>query len=291
MLKQMLGLCVSLIFSISMAIASDITSYCATPHDMSFKTTRFFSTISGFTPLSQAIANSIIKNELTKATGEKNLKVKMKSFSANDLASGRFKSLDINGKNLNFDGVYISKFKASTICDFNYIKATPKTITFIDNFLMSYSMTITDDDLKRTVLSENYLTFLNSLNLKFGKINLLELQNVDIALKDNKFYFVLNMNNKMFDYNVPLNINLSAKMQIQNGKIRVSEVTSEDSNKKYNLTKMTNLLNAINPLNFTVDILGNKHSKLAFNNFDINKNKIVLDGTIIIPKNSVETNK
>ena len=291
MIKKTLGIFFILAVLSMPSNASDLSLYCAEPHDMSLKSTRFLSTITGFTPLSQAIANSIVKKELTKATGTKNFKVKMKSFSANDLAAGRFKSLDINGDKLNFDGVYVSKFNASTVCDFNYVKATPKSITFIDNFPMTYSMTITENDLRKTVLSKDYLSFLNSLNVKFSKISLFELKDVDVNLNDDKFHFVLKLNNRMFNHNIPINLHLAAKMKVQDGKIKVTEVSSEGLNQKLNLTQMTNLLNLINPLNFTVDVLGNANSKLALNNLDIQGKKLVLDGTILIPGNTKENRK
>lgn len=291
MIKKILGICVSLFLSISIANAKDLSLYCAEPHDTSLKSTRFLSTITGFTPLSQAIANSIVKKELVKSTGTKGYKVKMKSFSANDLAAGRIKSLEITGKNLNFDGVYISNLNAKTVCDFNYIKATPKNITFIDNFPMTYSMTITENDLRKTVLSKDYLTFLNSLNLKFSGISLFELKDVDVNLNNNKLHFILKMNNKMFNRNIPFSINLAANMKVENGKIKVTEVVSEGINQRLNFTQITNLLNLINPLNFTVDVIGNKNSTLALNNFNISGNKITLDGTILIPKNTSEKRK
>ena len=156
---------------------------------------------------------------------------------------------------------------------------------------MNYSMTISDEDLRKTVLSEDYLNFLHSLNLKFKGVNLFELKNVDVKLDDNKFYFVLHFDNRMFNYSLPLNLNLAANMEIQNSKITVTEVESFDNNKKINLTRITNLLNLINPLNYTVDMLGNKNSKLSLNNLNIKGDKLVLDGTIFIPKNSTEIQK
>ena len=71
----------------------------------------------------------------------------------------------------------------------------------------------------------------------------------------------------------------------------MTEVESFDNNKKINLTRITNLLNLINPLNYTVDMLGNKNSKLSLNNLNIKGDKLVLDGTIFIPKNSTEIQK
>ena len=159
----------------SLVFASDLTTYCAQPYDMSKTPTKVLTAITGMNFISKAVANSIIKKELKKSTGAKGFKVKMNSFSAKDLANGRFKGLDISGENLDFDGVYVSKFNANTVCDFNYVKATTKDVKFKENFIMKYNMIISDVDLRKTLLSKNYLTFLNSLNVKVGALNLMEL--------------------------------------------------------------------------------------------------------------------
>ncbi len=288
MLKKFLGLCVCLLI-FSSAQAADLSSMCAAPYDMSWKGTQIFTNITGMTFLSQSVANSIIKKEIKKATGSKGFKVKMKTFSAKDLASGRFKSLTIDGSNLNMDGVYVSNFNASTICDFNYIKATKNSIKFKENFAMNYSMTVTDDDLRKTVLSKDYLLFLHSLNMKIGGLNLLELKDVDVNLKDDKFHFVIKMSNTMFNYSRSLNLDLSAKMKVQNGQIKVTEVAWENYNQKINLTHITNLLNVLNPLKFTVNVLDNPNTKMAIKTLDIKDNKIILEGTLFVPKNTEES--
>lgn len=291
MYKRILSLFTAILIGLS-AQASDLSAMCAQPYDLSMKGTQVLTNVTGMTFLSQAIANSIVKKELKKATGtKKGFKVKMKSYSAKDLANGRFKSLDITGKNLNMDGIYVSSFNASTICDFNYVKATPKTVKFKENFAMNYSMTLTNDDLRKTVLSDEYIKFLKSLNLKMGGLNLFELKNADVRMRDGKFIFSLAMNNTMFNYSIPLNLDVSAKMKIQNGKFKVSEVAWENMNRKVSLTQITNLLNVINPLNFTVDILDNPSSKVALKTFDIKDNNLNIAGTIFIPKNTVESRK
>lgn len=288
MFKKILGILITSVVFCSSASAQDLSAMCAAPYDMSWKSTRFLTTVTGMTFLSQSIANSIIRNELKKATGSKGLKAKMKSFSANDLAAGRFKSLKIYGKNLDFNGVYVSKFNADTICDFNYVKASKKSVLFKENFAMNYSLSITDDDLKKTVLSKDYLSFLHSLNIKIGGLNLLELNNVDVKFKDDKFHFILEMSNSMFSYKLPLNLHVSSKMKVVNGQIKVTEVALEDKNQKINLSQITNMLNLINPLNFTVDIMGNKKTKMAVKNIDIKGDTLIVDGTLFIPKNTIE---
>ncbi len=291
MYKRFLGILLVLFLGSPVFAYQDLSTLCAQPHDLSMKGTRFLTNITGTTLLTQAIANSIVKSELKKSTGAKGFKVKMKSYSAKDLADGRFKSLNISGKNLDFDGVYVSEFNASTICDFNYIKATPKTITFKDNFAMNYSMMISDSDLNKTVLSKDYLAFLKSLNLKVGGLNLMELKDVDVKLKNDKLYFKLSMNNKVFNYNIPIFMNVSTKMRVEDSKIKLTEVTLENLNQKINLTQITNLVNMINPLNFTVDVLGNDKTKVTLQTMDIKGDKLVLAGTMFVPKNVQEARK
>lgn len=286
MIKKLIALLTTIMLTSSITFADDLTQFCAQPYDMSMKGTKFLTAITGMNFLSRAIANSVVKSELKKSTGAKGFKVKMNSFSAKDLAAGRFRGLDISGDNLDFDGVYVTQFNANTVCDFNYVKATTKDIKFKENFIMKYNMTISDVDLRKTLLSKNYLTFLNSLNIKVGPMNLMELKDVDVKLKADKFYFILKMNNKIFGRNVPVTLNMSSKMKIENGQFKVSEVTFENFNQKISLTQLTNVLNLINPLNFTVDVLNNKNTKLALNNFDIKGNKIMLDGTVFVPKNT-----
>lgn len=286
MIKKLIALLTTIMLTSSITFADDLTQFCAQPYDMSMKGTKFLTAITGMNFLSRAIANSVVKSELKKSTGAKGFKVKMNSFSANDLAAGRFRGLDISGDNLDFDGIYVTQFNANTVCDFNYVKATTKDIKFKENFIMKYNMTISDVDLRKTLLSKNYLTFLNSLNIKVGPMNLMELKDVDVKLKADKFYFILKMNNQIFGRNVPVTLNMSSKMKIENGQFKVSEVTFENFNQKISLTQLTNVLNLINPLNFTVDVLNNKNTKLALNNFDIKGNKIMLDGTVFVPKNT-----
>lgn len=286
MIRKLIALLTTIMLTSSITFADDLTQFCAQPYDMSMKGTKFLTAITGMNFLSRAIANSVVKSELKKSTGAKGFKVKMNSFSAKDLAAGRFRGLDISGDNLDFDGVYVTQFNANTVCDFNYVKATTKDIKFKENFIMKYNMTISDVDLRKTLLSKNYLTFLNSLNIKVGPMNLMELKDVDVKLKADKFYFILKMNNQIFGRNVPVTLNMSSKMKIENGQFKVSEVTFENFNQKISLTQLTNVLNLINPLNFTVDVLNNKNTKLALNNFDIKGNKIMLDGTVFVPKNT-----
>lgn len=278
------------LFSVNSVNANEKwSSYCAQPYDLSLKGTQILTNITGMSFLSRTIANSIVKKELVKATGSDGFKVKMKTYSAKDLIDGRFKSLNITGKALNFDGLHVSSFSADTICDFNYVKATTKSLTFKNNFIMKYNLGITEDDLRKTVISEQYVKKLKSLNLNMLGMNLFELNNVDVKLENNKFYYILGMNNKIFNRSIPLNLVMSAKLNIENGKIKTNDIALENFNYKLiSISQASKLLNMINPLSFTTNIAGNANSKVTFDNMSIKDKQILLDGILFIPKNTEE---
>lgn len=273
----------------SVKASENWSSYCVQPYDLSLKGTQILTNITGMSFLSRSIANSVIKNELKKASGTNGFKVKMKTYSAKDLLDGRFKSLNITGKNLDIDGLHISNFSADTVCDFNYVKATTKSVTFKDNFIMKYNLDITEDDLRKTVISDDYVKKLKSLNLNILGLNLFELKNVDVKLENNKFYYMLGMNNKIFNKSIPLNLVISANVAIVNGKIKTRHITLENFNTKLiSISQASKLLNLINPLSFTINIAGNSNSKITLSNMIIQDKKIILDGILFIPKNTEE---
>ena len=57
MYKKLTSLFISLLFTVSIANASDISAMCAQPYDMSWKGTQILTNITGMTLLSQAVAN------------------------------------------------------------------------------------------------------------------------------------------------------------------------------------------------------------------------------------------
>ena len=50
------------------------------------------------------------------------------------------------------------------------------------------------------------------------------------------------------------------------------------------MKKIDFILNYLNPLDFSVNILDNKDAKVSVENVDIRNNAIVADGVVVIPK-------
>lgn len=254
-------------------------------YDLSSKGLQITSRITGMTFLSEKIAQSIIKKELKKATKEK-FKVEMHSFSANDLLHGRFKSLKISGKNLEIEGIYLSSFEAKTLCDFNYVEINKNTIKFKENMIMNFAMEISDTDLKRTMKSSGYLDSLNKINLSGMGMTFFKLSGADVSIKNNKLYFTVKVTSPFSTK--PISIDVRSDLKVEEGRIVLTKVDLVNLYTIIDLSKITYLLNALNPLTFTTDIMNNKDSKIKIQSVDIIGDKIYVKGIVFIPKNTTK---
>lgn len=264
--------------------ACDYSRYCnAQPYDLCPKGGQIASKVTGMTFVSEKLADFVIKKEIRKATKE-NFKVDLKSYSAYDLYHGRFKSLAISGKNLEIDGAYISKLDAKTISDFNYIDIGKKSIRFKENMVMKYNLEISSTDLKKTIQSTGYLNMLNKVNLSGLGITFFKLNGADVELKNNKLYFTIKVTTPFSAQ--PLPVVVSCDLKVEDGNIVVTKVHLVNICTVIDLSKATNIVNVLNPLTFSTDILHNKNSKMSVQSVDIIGNRIVVSGNILVPKNA-----
>ncbi len=238
---------------------------------------------SGATFFTEQVANSIIKKELKKATKE-NFRVHIKSYSAKDLAQGRFKSLQISGKNLEIENAYITLFELKTLCNFNYVEFGKDYLRFKENMVMDFTMEISDFDLRRTMKSSGYLDMLNNTNISALGLTLLKLENADVKIKNNKLFFTLKVSSKLLP--MPVDMILKADLKVEDGQIVLTKVDFVNAYTRMDLSKAAYLLNILNPLTFSTDILENKKSKLSVQNVNIVGDKIIINGLVFIPKNT-----
>lgn len=276
-----LGLMISL--SVPAFAVCDYAQMCAPKaYDLSSKGARVTSNVTGMTFLSERIADFIIKSQLKKVTKGK-LRVNMQSYSVKDLLNGRFKSLKISGRNLEVDGAYISKLEAQTLCGFNYVELAKKSIKFKENMVMAFSTEVTNLDLQKTVKSTGYLEKLNDTNLSAFGITFFKLQGADVQIKNNKLYFTIKVTTPLSS--MPVAVVVRSGVKVEDGNIVLTKIDFVNPFSVIDLSKAAYLLNAINPLTFSVDILNNKESKMCIQTVDIVGDKIVVKGTIFIPKN------
>ena len=152
---------------------------------------RFFSQITGTNFIAERIAQSIIKKNIKKTVGG-DFSVRLKSYSTKDMKAGRFKSFEIKGKHINIDSIYLSEFKMRTLCDFNYISLDKDwNMTIVDDVPLIFDITITQDDLNKTMESKEYKRLLSDINLLGAGIFTVESSSMKI--KDDKIYYIMNI--------------------------------------------------------------------------------------------------
>lgn len=286
MKRLVLILCL-LVFSSTQAFAiCDYSAKCAPKaYDLSSKGAQITSKITGMTFLTEKIAQIIIKKELRKATKEK-FKIEMKSYSANDLIHGRFKSLKISGKNLDIDGVYLTSLEAKTLCDFNYVELYKNNIKFKENMVMDFAMEISSQDLQKTIQSTGYLDKLNKTNLSCFGITFFKLSGAEVQVKNNKLYFTVKVTTPMSANPIPIVVR--SDLKVEDGNIVMTKIDLVNVFTVIDLSKITYLMNALNPLTFSTEILNNKDSKMSIKTVDIIGDKISIKGNIFVPKNTLK---
>lgn len=254
---------------------------CVEPYGLSSGVSRFFSSVTGQNFLAEKIGSALLKKAIKKNIESGFIKTDLQSFSVRDLKAGKFKSIEIKGKDVNVQGIHITSFEVKTLCDFNYLVDNKKgDIIVKENMPMSLNLTINEDDLNRTMTSPDYKRVINDVNSFAG--GLFEINSTTVRLKNNKMYYIIK-------YNIPFvrkskEIILCTTLQVNNGKIILADTSFAGTNTALDLNKFSKLLNYINPLDFSAKILENKDAKINIQNVKISDKNIAIDGTINILK-------
>ncbi len=244
---------------------------------------RFFSKITGNNFLAEKIAQAIIRKNIKK-NAEGDFSVRLKSYSAKDMKAGRFKSFELRGKDINLDGIYFSSFNMKTICDFNYISLDKDwNMTIVDDVPLRFDITMTQDDLNKTMTSKEYTRLLQDISMLGG--GFFTIESTSLKIKNNKIYYILHIA-------IPFvrgtqEVALSAGLQVLDGDIKFADVELLNKNFILKSDKLSSILNYINPLDFSVEILENKDARLNVKNVLIEDEKILIDGTVVLLKDII----
>lgn len=259
------------------------TLKCPAPYDLTSGFSRGMSTVTGQKFLSEKIGEKLVKKAIKKNITSGDIKVNLDAYSVRDLKAGRFKSLEINGKNVDIQGVYISSFNAKTLCNFNYI-ANDKRGNYIvkEDIPASFNATITEEYLNKTMLSSDYKRMIDDINSIGGNLNIFQITSTNIKLKNDKMYYVLK-------YSMPFvrktkELVITANLKVENGQIELANTSFLNNSMALDVDKLSKLINYINPLDFSAKILENKDAKFNIETVNISNGKITIDGNMTILK-------
>ena len=273
-----------LLLAVQGAQAQDCSTLkCPAPYDLTSGFSRGLSTVTGQKFLSEKIGEKLVKKAIKKNIVSGDIKADLDAYSVRDLKAGRFKSLEVSGKNVDIQGIYVSSFNAKTLCNFNYI-ANDKRGNYIvkEDIPVSFNAVVTEEDLNKTMNSSDYKRMIDDINSIGGNFNIFQITSTNIKLKNNKMYYVLK-------YSMPFvrktkELVISADLNVENGQIVLANTTFLNNSMSLDVDKLSKLINYINPLDFSAKILENKDAKFNIENVKISDGKIVVDGSMTILK-------
>ena len=142
---------------------------------------------------------------------------------------------------------------------------------------------MTQDDINRTMKHERYQKIIKDINKLATKSGVgLQIESTTVAIKANKFYYIIGVN-------VPFvrreqKLVFESELIIKNGNIDFHNTKLVSGPFKLDLKKVDFIMNYLNPLDFSVNIVANKKAEINVKNVEIKDNQILTDGIIIIPK-------
>ena len=252
-------------------------SFCPQPpYPISKKFIQGMDKATGMNFLTTKTVETVLKNQLKKDFGG-SYKVDIQSFSASNLARGKFKNLSIDGENLIADGIRISNFSAKSMCEFSHIQIQNENVKFAQNMLVNFEVKMSEADLKNSVSSK----FLNGISYPQNGVPMFKFDVSDVSIEGNYLTFTISYLN--FFKNRQSNFKFRASLEVQNGKIVFTDVGIVNSN--LNFTRIMPLINLFNPFVSKINVLDNKDSVLRVNSVKIKDKQILIDGKVYIPKN------
>lgn len=259
---------------------------CPSDYKVSHGFSKFLGTVSGSNFIARKTAENIIKKSIKKdAQGD--FDVKLETFGAKDLMDGKFKSLVITGKDVSADDVYLSYLKLKTICDYNYIvyDKKNKTALFKEDFGMTFGAILTESDINNSMNNKDYKELIDEINSLGKTTGLFNIKSARVKIVNNKFMYIVRIKFPLISSSK--DIIISSNINVHNGRIIFTQTDVMNNFMKLDLSRITYLLNNLNPLNFSLRILENKDADMQVQEAVIKDNKIYVNGIITVDKDVV----
>lgn len=230
-------------------------------------------------PLVECIAQSQIKKALKKETGA-DFKVKFEGYTLSSMKAGVFKYLDITGKNVTIEGVEIPYLKFKTLSEYNRIDYTSDPVLVKSDMEFYYEMHLSEKSINDALKSKEYRKTIQKVNKK--AYPLFMLTDVRAKIKNNRVYIIM-------DYNFPINpagknktFMVSTNFNVINGIIKARDIGLDSAYGNLPLEKVTNLINLLDPLSFTLDLVNTRKCKGKIENVKIEDNIFKVNGRMFV---------
>lgn len=230
-------------------------------------------------PVAESIAEHAIKSSLKKETGA-NFKVKFTGYTLTSMKKGVFKELELTGKDVKIDEIVIPYVHLKSLSDYNYVDYTTNPIQFKSDMEYSYDMLLSEASLNKALENGNYKAVLNNINnLAYP---MFQIKGVKTKIMNNKFYILTSYNFPIAPAPKDKVFVASSNFEVHNGKIKAVNVNLDSAYGKISLNKVANMLNLLNPLEFTMKLLESKECNANIENVKIVDNNVKINGKIFV---------
>ena len=230
-------------------------------------------------PIAENIAERVIRSALKKETGAK-FKVKFEGYTLSSMKKGVFKDLQITGKDVSVDGIEVPYIKLNTLTDYNWVDYTQDPIVFKSDMTFAYEMELSEKTINDALKNKEYKKIIQNVNKR--AYPLFTVNNVRVKVKNSKIHL-------MIEYNFPImaakqnkTFVVSTGFHVANGKIQAKNVGIDSVYGNLPIDKVTNLINLLNPLSFTLSLLDSKQCNAKIENVNIVDNVVKIDGKIFV---------
>jgi len=230
-------------------------------------------------PFAENIAEKYIKKSIKKDTG-KNFRVKFEGYTLESMKEGIFKTLELTGKDFEIDEIPVVYLKLRNISDYNWIDYKQDPAVFKTNMTYAYEIHLNEESISKALDKKDYQKTLQKVNnLAYP---LFSLRDVNTRIRNNKLYIIM-------DYNLPLAGNnkirtfmASTSFNVEDGKLKAKNVGIDKSYGNLPIDKVANLINLLDPLSFTLNVMNEKKCNTKIENVKIEDNIIQINGRIFI---------
>lgn len=235
--------------------------------------------LSPISPIAECIIQKEIRKSLKKETGA-DFKVKFAAYNLYSLKAGIFKHLEITGQDTTIEGIYLPYVKFETVTDYNWIDYKKDPVLVKSDMEFNYEMELSEQSINDALKSKEYQKTIQNVNKR--AYPLFVLKEVKVKVKNNRVYIIMN-------YNFPISpaakdkiFFVSTDFSVEDGKIKATDIRLDKAYSMLSLQKVTNLINLLDPLSFTLDFMNSKKCKGKTENIKIKDDILQINGKIFV---------
>jgi hypothetical protein len=155
---------------------------------------------------------------------------------------------------------------------------------FGENFLAQYSVRITNEDLKKTILSKEYVDLINKFDFAIGNLVVFKVHDPAIEIRNNRVYFSIKATRATLVAYQTQTLAFDFALKLEDEKVVLSDINVNSNTYGLNQNIALGLINRINPFNAKIRIDDRNKAIIKVKNLKIENNTIYLDGIAIVPK-------